>query len=94
MHFPPILNFHSISWAKIIELMSKQIFFIIEENEELYIKNLDKIIVYYNRYNINDLYDKIIYYLNNEEERINHIKLCYSYVVKNFNMDNFILKII
>ena len=32
IHVPQLKNYHILSWAKIVELMSKKIFFIIEEN--------------------------------------------------------------
>jgi len=94
LHFPPYENFHVISWAKIVELMSKQVFFMIEENEELYIQKLEHIIPFYKRSNIEDLYNKIDYYLKNEKERNKHIILCYNYIKNTYNMDEFLSKLI
>jgi hypothetical protein len=93
LHFPPYENFHVISWAKIVELMSKQIFFMIEENEELYIQKLEHIIPFYKRNNIKDLQNKINYYLKNEKERDKHIMLCYNYIKNTYNIDEFLPKL-
>ena len=43
--------------------MLKKVFFIIEENEEMYIQGLDNICVYYKRSNLTDLQEKIEHYI-------------------------------
>ena len=87
IHIPSHKNLHSFPWAKVSQLMCYKVFFIIEENEEMYIKNLDKIVVYYKRNNIDDLKEKITYYLNNEKERIYVTENCFEYIKNNYNMD-------
>ena len=94
IHVSPCKDFHILSWAKVVELMSKKIFFIIEENEELYIKKLDKIIIYYERNNLDDLYKKIDYYLKNEDMLNKNIELCYNYIKNNYNMDIFLIELL
>ena len=94
IHVSPCKDFHILSWAKVVELMSKKIFFIVEENEELYIKKLDKIIIFYKKNNLDDLYEKINYYLKNEDIRNNNIELCYDYIKKNYNMDIFLINLL
>ena len=41
LHIPSHPNLHTFPWAKCSELMYKRIFFIIEENEEMYIQKLE-----------------------------------------------------
>ena len=87
LHIPSHKNLHSFPWAKTCELILKRIFFIIEENEEMYIQGLDKICVFYKRNDIDDLKSKIIYYLNNELERQNIIEKLHKYFITKFNID-------
>ena len=94
IHIAPTKNFHVFSWAKAVELMAKKIFFIVEDNEELYLKNIENIIPHYDRNNINDLYDKINYYLNNDHEREKSIELCYNYIKKKYDMDYFVINLL
>jgi spore maturation protein CgeB len=70
--------------------MCKKVFFIIEENEEMYRLKLDKIVVYYKINDFNDLKEKIIYYLNNEDKREEVIDNCYSYIITMHNSDKLI----
>jgi hypothetical protein len=79
LQIPNYKNFHSYPWAKTFELMNKKVFFIIEENEEMYIQKLDKYVVFYKRNNLNNLYELIEYYLNNEDKRDEVINKCYKY---------------
>ena len=94
IHIAPNKNFHVFSWAKAVELMSKKIFFIVEENEELYLQNLENIVPYYKKNDLNDLYDKINYYLKNENICKKHIEICHNYIKKNYNMDKFLVELI
>ena len=92
IHIPSNNNLHTFPWAKVVELMSKKIFFIIEENEEMYIKNLENIVVYYK--DKSDLYQKINYYLGRDDERNKYIECCYNHVIQHYNMDLFIKNLI
>jgi len=85
IHIPSHEKLHSMPWAKINELMAKKVFFIIEENEELHIKNLNNIIISYKNYD--DLKNKIKFYLENEDERNIICEKCYKYIVKNFDIE-------
>ena len=87
IHIPSHEKLHTFPWAKVSELMCNKIFFIIEENEEMYIKNLDKIVIYYKQNDMIDLQDKIKYYLNNESERDKITENCFKYIKNNYNMD-------
>lgn len=89
LQIPNYKNFHSFPWAKTLELMNKKIFFIIEENEEMYIKNLENLVVFYKRNNIENLFELINYYLQNDYERNLYINKCYKYVKNNFNINIF-----
>ena len=90
IHIPQKKNYHVLSWAKIVELMCKKIFFIIEENEEIYNRNLQNIICISKRNDINDIINKINFYKNNEIERNKYIEKSYIYIKKNYNMDHFV----
>lgn len=92
IHIPSHPNLHTFPWAKVVELMCKKIFFIIEENEEMYIKKLENVIVYYK--NKLDLQQKIKYYLKEDKEREKYINLCYNYIIENYNMDDLIKKLL
>ena len=92
IHIPSHENLHSFPWAKVSELMLKKIFFIIEENEEMYIKGLDKLCAFYKGNDIVDLENKIKYYINNESERINITTKCYKYFIANYNIDTILNK--
>ena len=90
IHIPQKKNYHVLSWAKIVELMCKKIFFIIEENEEIYNRNLQNIVCISKRNDINDIINKINFYKNNEIERNKYIEKSYIYIKKNYNMDHFV----
>ena len=68
--------------------MNQKVFFIIEENEEMYIQGLDKLCVFYNRNDMKDLQEKIDKYLNNKLERDIIVDKCYKYIKTKYNMDN------
>lgn len=87
IHIPSYDNLQHMPWAKITTLQSKKIFFIIEDNQELYDKNLNDFIISFKSNDINDLYSKINYYINNEEKRNEIIEKNYDFIVNNYNMD-------
>lgn len=93
IHIPSHSNLYTFPWAKCIDLMSKKIFYMIEENEEMYCRNLQYISAYYSR-NIDDIEEKILYYLNNEFERQKYIENNYKYITNNYNVDILIKNII
>lgn len=82
------------AWCKIMELMCKKIFFIIEENDEIYKSNLQETIIFYKHNNFNDLTDKILYYLNSDTKINDIIEDCYKLVKEKYNMDNFVKNLI
>lgn len=90
LQIPNYKNFHSYPWAKTLELINKKVFFIIEENEEMYIQKLDKYVIYYKRNDLNNLYELINYYLKNEKERIKVINKCFDYVKNKYDYNVFI----
>jgi GT2 family glycosyltransferase len=94
IHIPSHDKLHTFPWAKVGELMCNKIFFIIEENEEMYIKNLDKTVIYYQRNNMIDLQEKLKYYLDNEGERNIVVDNCFEYIKNNYNMDTLFDKIL
>ena len=69
IYVPSYEKLRTFPWAKTCELMLNKIFFIVEENDEMYHKNLDSIVVFYKHGDIKDLEEKIKYYLNNSDER-------------------------
>ena len=91
LYIPSHEKLHIMPWAKISHLMKNKIFFIIEENEELYNKNLENTIIYYKQGDINDLKNKIIYFINNEDKIQDIVEECYNYFNRNFNI-NILLK--
>lgn len=90
IHIPKNKNIETFPWSKVCILMKMGIFFIIEENKEMYEKNLENLIVFYKKGDFNDLKNKIEYYLENEMERKNTITKCLEYYQKNLTMTEFI----
>jgi hypothetical protein len=88
IHVPSHENLETFPWAKCAELMANKVFFIIEENKDIYIKKIEDIVVYYKHSDIIDLQNKIMYYLSNEAERIKQIEKCYNYYINNHNMED------
>jgi len=88
VHIPSYEKLRTFPWAKTVELMLKKVFFIIEENDEMYNKELDNIVVFYKHNDIKDLEEKIDYYINNPDERSKVTERCYEYINSTFNMDN------
>ena len=88
IHIPSYENLRTFPWAKTGELMLKKVFFIIEENDELYNKNLNDLVVYYKKNNIDDLMKKINYYLQNPDEMSIIVEKCYHFMKNKFNLDN------
>tara|TARA_Y100000591_G_C21852328_1_gene712513 strand:+ start:1793 stop:4741 length:2949 start_codon:yes stop_codon:yes gene_type:complete len=88
IHIPSHENLHSFPWAKTSELILKKVFFIIEENEEMYIQGLDKVCIFYKRNDDSDLKNKIEYYLKNKDKRNIVVNKCYNHFKRNYNMDN------
>ena len=93
IHIPTYENSYSFPWKNVSNLIQNRHFFIIEENEELYIQKLENKVVYYKRGDMNDLKNKIDYYLNNEKERIDVTQKLFEYF-KIFNIDNLICDMI
>ena len=94
VHIPSHPNLTHMPWPKITYLQAKKIFFIIEDNDELHQNNLDGFIICYHRNNIHDLFEKIEYFLKNEEFRKKNIDDNYDYILKTANMDKVIPDII
>ena len=89
IHIPSYENLRTFPWAKTGELMLKKVFFIIEENDELYNKNLNDLIVYYKKNDIDDLMKKISYYLQNPDEMNSIREKCYHFMKNNFHLGDF-----
>lgn len=87
LHTPSYENLETFPWAKVVELMCKKIFFIIEENEEMYAQGLEQTIIFYKRNNINDLKEKIKTYINNKELRNQIIEKNFNFIQKKYNLD-------
>jgi hypothetical protein len=83
----------TIPWAKISELMSKKIFFMVEETLELYCRNLQNQIVFYKKDDDIDLFDKLSKFINDDIVRQEHIEKNFQYVKNEYNMDKNILSI-
>ena len=94
IHIPSYANLNHMPWPKITTLQCKKVFFIVEENEELFEKNLENIISYYKRNDIDDIYSKVEYYLKNPEIRKNMIEANYNFIKNNYNIDNVIPSLI
>jgi len=89
VHVPSFPNLPHMPWAKITTLQAKKIFFIIEENDEMFEKHLEDFTIYYKRNNIEDLYRKIAYFLDpvNLSEKQHIIEKNYDYIIRTNNMD-------
>ena len=85
LHIPSHERLETMPWAKISHLMVNKIFFIIEENEEMYTKNLQNIIVFYKHGDNDDLKNKIVDFINHEDRRQQVVEACYNYYTDNFN---------
>ena len=94
IHIPSLSNLKHFPWGKAAELMYNKIFFIIEENEDMYHIKAENVVAFNKTNLIEDLKNKIIYYINNDEERNKIIDKCYNYIKNNFNMDKLLEKII
>jgi hypothetical protein len=94
IHIPSHKYVQSFPWAKVVELMSKKIFFIIEENDEMYKQGLEEVVVYYKRNDYKDMRSKISYYLLHSQERLKFINKCFDYISTKYNMDEYIPKLI
>lgn len=85
IHIPSHEKLHTFPWAKVGELMSNKIFFIIEENEDLVRLGLEDKIAWYKHGDVEDLFRKVIYYKNNEDERNKITEYCYLFINTNYN---------
>lgn len=98
IHFPSSLECKNHQpWCKIIELMSKKIFFIIEENDEIVKAGLEHTIIFYKHNDFDNLINKINYFLfsdNANKLRNNVVEKCYKLVSNKYNMDKFISNLI
>ena len=86
IHIPKNKDIETFPWSKVCILMKLGIFFIIEENKEMYSKKLENLIVFYKKGDFDDLKNKMEYYLENEMERKNVIRKCLEYYQKNLEM--------
>lgn len=85
LHIPSYEKLRTIPWAKIAELMAFDFFFILEKNEEMFHLGIQDLFCYYE--NIQDLIQKIKYYLLHEDERLEMSRRLHEYVKEHFNMD-------
>ena len=90
IHIPSHDLLEHFPWQKVSELMAKKIFFIIEENEELYKLNLNKTVIFYKKNNEYDLANKIQYYLLNEDKRDIVTNDCFDFIYTHYNSDKFV----
>ena len=84
---------HTFPWAKTTELIYKKIFFIIEENDDIYNLNIQDIVVYYKHGDFNDLTQKINFYLNNDYEKEKKVNDIYKFFISKFKNNSLINKI-
>lgn len=90
IHIPKNKNIETFPWSKVCILMKLGIFFIIEENKEMYDKKLENLIVFYKKGDFNDLKEKVQYYLENEMERKKAITRYLEYYQTHLTMTRFI----
>ena len=89
IHVPSYRGLQHFPWAKCTELISKRIFFIMEDfTETCAFKDL--LVTYHDT---NDLLEKIDYYINNFTDRQNNSKEILKYCLENYH-ENEILKAI
>ena len=94
IHIPSYENLNTFPWAKVGELMSKKIFFLIENNNELLYKKLNEVVAYYNPSIENNMLDMIKYFIENEDARNTYIDLCFNFIYSSCNMDLYIKNIL
>lgn len=92
IHIPSYPNLKHMPWPKITYLQAKKVLFMIEENAEMYDRALDKIIPHFKQDDINDLNNKIDYYLSNPDKINDIIEANYNFIINERNMDNDINK--
>jgi hypothetical protein len=93
IHIPSHEKLETFPWAKCAELFANNIFVIIEENKDIFENNMEDIVVYYKHGDINDLTNKIQYYINNKKQRDDKTRLCFEYFKNNFNMNKLLTQI-
>jgi hypothetical protein len=89
VHVPSHAHCNHIPWAKINYLQAKKIFYIVEENQELIDLEYD-IIPCYKRNDVNNLMDKIKYYLSNQTDIDDYIEKNFYYSKTYHNLDSII----
>lgn len=83
---PPI-QFRKMPWKKMVSLMSKKVFFLMEENIEIYNRNMQNLIVFYLKDNIQDLFEKLSKFVQNKELRNKTIVNYFNFVSEEYNFD-------
>lgn len=87
VHVPSHSNLEHMPWPKITYLQSRKVFFIIEDNKELHMKDLDKFVPHYPKNNVRDLFLLIDHYLSNPQLYQDIIEKNYQYITQNANID-------
>lgn len=87
VHIPSFEKLEHMPWAKIAYLQSKKVFFIIEENKEMYDLKLEDTVAFYKSSNSVDIKNKIDFFLNNTDIREQYVENNYQYITKNWNLD-------
>jgi hypothetical protein len=94
LHIPSHKKLYTFPWAKTAELSAKKVFYLIEENEEMYLQNLNSIVAFYKQSDINDLIKQINYYLVNDKERTIVVDKCYTHISMKYDTDSFITNLV
>lgn len=91
IHIPSFPNLQTIPWAKIVELQTNGTFFMVEHNPEIDKTLLKDTVIAYN--GIDDLFEKIDYFIKNEDARQRVIKENIEFTEKNYSLDKLVPEI-
>ena len=87
LHIPIFENLNTFPWAKCCMLFNSKRFVLIEDNSELeYIGKLN--VATYNPNVEDDIYNKLDYYIKNENERNKHAIDCFEFMKNNYNFNS------
>lgn len=86
-HIPAFADMVHMPWAKITYLQVRKVFFIIEDNDEMYTKPEYAHIPYYIHHNAQGLYDQIQHYMEHPEKMPAIVEKNHAFIKANSNLD-------
>lgn len=80
-------HLHAFPWAETTELMLRRVFFVTQENEDMYIQGLESVVAHYNT--TNNLTQVLQHYLENPSDRAQRVEACYRMYTERFKIENY-----